>query len=158
VDTDVIFPARHMNTTDRAELARHALEDLDPDFVRRVRPGDYIFAEENFGCGSSREQAPLAIKEAGIRCIVAKSYARIFFRNAINIGLPILVCSGAVDDARHGEEAEVDLEAGTLRVGGALFQAAPFPPFLQRLIEMGGLMPYVRDEIAREASRLGKET
>lgn len=152
IDTDVIFPARHLNTTDRKELARHALEDLDPDFVKRVLPGDYLFAEENFGCGSSREQAPLVIKEAGISCIVAKSYARIFFRNAINIGFPILVCPAAVDAARHGEEAEVHVETGAIFVGGTAYQAAPFPPFLQRLIELGGLMPYVCSELERTAS------
>lgn len=153
VDTDVIYPARYLNTTDHQEMARHALEDLDPQFVNRVRAGDYIFAEENFGCGSSREQAPLVIKDAGIECIVAKSYARIFFRNAINIGLPILVCAEAVDAARHGEAASVDLKTGAIRVRGAVFQAAPFPPFLQRLIEQGGLMPYVCAELKRTAHR-----
>ena len=158
VDTDVIYPARYLNTTDRQEMARHALEDLDPQFVKRARTGDYIFAEENFGCGSSREQAPLVIKDTGIKCVVAKSYARIFFRNAINIGLPILVCAEAVDAARHGEEARVDLGTGAILVRGAVFQAAPFPPFLQRLIEQGGLMPYVCSELKRTAHRDRQES
>ena len=139
VDTDVIIPARYLNTSDPKELASHCMEDIDPDFLQKVKPGDIIVAGSNFGCGSSREHAPLAIKTAGISCVVAKSFARIFYRNAINIGLPIIVCDGAF---ANGDALTVDLTAGTLenKTNGQRYTFPPFPPFLQKIIEAGGLM------------------
>ncbi|NLI22094.1 MAG: 3-isopropylmalate dehydratase small subunit [Clostridiales bacterium] len=139
VDTDVIIPARYLNTSDPKELAAHCMEDIDPAFLAKVKPGDIIAAGRNFGCGSSREHAPLAIKTAGISCVVAKSFARIFYRNAINIGLPIIECAG---DFHDGDALEVDLSAGTLRNGttGESYVFPPFPAFLQKIIEAGGLM------------------
>lgn len=139
VDTDVIIPARYLNTSDPKELAAHCMEDIDPDFLSKVKPGDIIAAGSNFGCGSSREHAPLAIKTAGVSCVVAKSFARIFYRNAINIGLPIIVCDGEI---RNGDRLEVDLTTGTLtnHTTGGIFTFPPFPEFLQKIIEAGGLM------------------
>lgn len=139
VDTDVIIPARYLNTSNAQELAAHCMEDIDPDFLKKVKPGDIIAAGSNFGCGSSREHAPLAIKTAGISCVVAKSFARIFYRNAINIGLPIIVCDG---DFHNGDALEVDLSAGTIqnKTTGESYTFPPFPPFLQKIIEAGGLM------------------
>ena len=139
VDTDVIIPARYLNTSDPKELAAHCMEDIDRDFLSKVKPGDIIAAGRNFGCGSSREHAPLALKTAGISCVVAKSFARIFFRNAINIGLPIIECEG---DFHDGDALEVDLGAGTLRnrTTGESYVFPPFPAFLQKIIEAGGLM------------------
>ena len=139
VDTDVIIPARYLNTSNAAELAAHCMEDIDPDFLQKVQPGDVIVAGSNFGCGSSREHAPLAIKTAGVSCVVAKSFARIFYRNAINIGLPIIVCDG---DFHNGDALEVDLTAGMLRnsTTGESYAFPPFPAFLQKIIEAGGLM------------------
>ena len=139
VDTDVIIPARYLNTSDPKELAAHCMEDIDPDFLSKVKPGDIIAAGNNFGCGSSREHAPLAIKTAGVSCVVAKSFARIFYRNAINIGLPIIVCDGEI---RNGDQLEVDLITGTLfnLTTGEKFTFPPFPEFLQKIIEAGGLM------------------
>ncbi len=141
IDTDVIIPARYLNTSDPAELARHAMEDLDETFVDRVRPGDIVVAEENFGCGSSREHAPVALKAAGVACVVAKSFARIFYRNAINMGLPILECPAAVDAVEDGHTVAVDTEAGTVRdvTTGQEFTAEPFPPFLVEIMDAGGL-------------------
>lgn len=144
VDTDVIIPARYLDTTESAKLAAHCMEDIDPAFVRSVSPGDIIVAGENFGCGSSREQAPLAIKTAGVSCVIARSFARIFFRNAINIGLPIVVCPEAVETAQPGDELEVDLETGAVRnlTRGTTHQAEPFPDFLRQIIDAGGLVAY----------------
>ena len=139
VDTDVIIPARYLNTSDPKELASHCMEDIDPDFLQKVKPGDIIVAGSNFGCGSSREHAPLAIKTAGISCVVAKSFARIFYRNAINIGLPIIVCDGQF---ANGDALTVDLAAGTLQnqTTGESYAFPPFPEFLQKIITAGGLM------------------
>ncbi len=139
VDTDVIIPARYLNTSNPKELAAHCMEDIDPDFLKKVKPGDVIAAGRNFGCGSSREHAPLAIKTAGVSCVIAKSFARIFYRNAINIGLPIIVCDG---DFRFGDELEVDLTEGQIlnKTTGAQYSFPPFPAFLQKIIEAGGLM------------------
>jgi 3-isopropylmalate/(R)-2-methylmalate dehydratase small subunit len=148
VDTDVIIPARYLNTTDAAELARHCMEDIDPSFAGRVNPGDVIVAGENFGCGSSREHAPLAIKASGVSCVVARSFARIFYRNAINIGLPILECAAAPDLASSGERISIDLEKGTIAgVSGTLLgRAVPFPGFILELIQAGGLVALLRRE------------
>lgn len=151
IDTDAIIPARHCNTSDPKELARHCMEDADPEFVQRMRPGDLIVADSNFGCGSSREVAPISIKAAGVSAVIAKSFARIFFRNSINIGLPILECPAAVDGIREGDEVEVDTTAGIVRnlTTGAEFRAAPFPEFLQRIISHGGLLAYVEARLAQ---------
>jgi len=153
VDTDAIIPARHCNTSDPAILAQHCMEDADPEFVTKVRWGDLIVAGVNFGCGSSREVAPITIRAAGVAAVVAKSYARIFFRNAINIGLPILECPEAAEGIRQGDEIEVDTGRGLIRdlTTGTEFQAAPFPDFLQRIIDRGGLMPYVEEQLAARA-------
>ena len=139
VDTDVIIPARYLNTSDPKELAAHCMEDIDPDFLKKIKPGDMIVAGENFGCGSSREHAPLAIKTAGISCVIAKSFARIFYRNAINIGLPIVVCDGVF---HTGDALAVDLAAGCIenRTTGERYAFPPFPEFLRKIIEAGGLM------------------
>ena len=151
VNTDEIIPARYLNTSDVAELAAHCLEDIDLDFVKHVKPGDIIVGGENFGCGSSREHAPLALKGAGVSGVIAASFARIFFRNAINIGLPVLVAPDAAADAQRGDELEVDLTAGTIKnvTQGRQYQAAPFPAFLQELIAAGGLMAQVRARLER---------
>jgi 3-isopropylmalate/(R)-2-methylmalate dehydratase small subunit len=139
VDTDVIIPARYLNTSNPKELAAHCMEDIDRDFLKKVKPGDIIAAGRNFGCGSSREHAPLAIKTAGISCVIAKSFARIFYRNAINIGLPIIVCDG---DFHSGDALEVDLNEGRIlnKTTGNVYSFPPFPAFLQKIIEAGGLM------------------
>ena len=146
VDTDVIIPARYLNTSDPAELASHCMEDIDADFVSKVLPGDVIVAGENFGCGSSREHAPIAIKTCGVSCIIAKSFARIFYRNAINIGLPIFECPEAVDAVTAGDEVFVDTDSGKICNRRTLktYQATPFPEFMQQLIELGGLVNYAR--------------
>ena len=154
IDTDVIIPARYLNTSDPAELARHCLEDLDTTFVERVRPGDIIVADENFGCGSSREHAPVCIKAAGVSCVIAKSFARIFYRNSINVGLPILECPEAADAIRDGDVVSVDADTGVVRdeTSGKSFQAQPFPPFIQEIINEGGLVARTRKLLAeREA-------
>jgi 3-isopropylmalate/(R)-2-methylmalate dehydratase small subunit len=153
VDTDVIIPARYLNTNDAAELAAHCMEDIDADFVARVKPGDIIVARENFGCGSSREHAPVAIKQSGISVIVAASFARIFYRNAINTGLPIVVCPEAASQAQAGDRLRVDLAAGTVQniTRGKTYSAEPFPPFMQELIDRGGLLPYVKARLQEEA-------
>ena len=147
VDTDVIIPARSLNTTDHQELAAHCMEDLDPSFISRVKPGDIIVAGENFGCGSSREHAPVAIKASGIACVVAKSFARIFYRNAINIGLPILECPAASEAIAEGDTVSIDFDTGVItdETTGRTFQAAPFPPFIQNIIAKGGLMNSLKD-------------
>ena len=146
VDTDVIIPARYLSTSDPAELAPHCLEDLDADFMKRMVRGDILVAGSNFGCGSSREHAPLAIKGAGVSCVIAASFARIFFRNALNIGLPILECPEAVLGIRSGQRIEVDLAEGSITNldTGQVFSAKPFPPFLRELVACGGLVPTVR--------------
>ena len=152
VDTDVIIPARYLNVSTPEDLARHCMEDLDPGFPGAVRPGDVIVAGENFGCGSSREHAPLAIKGAGVSCVVARSFARIFFRNAINVGLPILECPEAVAGAESGHELEIDLEAGQVRnlTTHQVYQAASYPPFMMALIDAGGLVPFTRERVKNE--------
>lgn len=148
VDTDVIIPARYLNTSDHAELASHCMEDLDKSFVTEVEAGDIIVADRNFGCGSSREHAPIAIKESGISCVIARSFARIFYRNSINIGLPILECPEAVDSIKAGEVVRVDFSSGTITntTTGEVFQSEPFPPFMQNLITSGGLAGYLAKE------------
>jgi 3-isopropylmalate dehydratase small subunit len=146
VDTDAIIPARYLNTTDPKEMASHLMEDVDPKFLEKIQPGDIIVAEDNFGCGSSREHAPLAIKHAGLSCVVAKSFARIFYRNAFNMGLPILESAEAVEGTRPGDELLVDSEKGAIQniTTGNTYQAQAIPPFMQQLIEAGGLMNYVK--------------
>ncbi len=149
IDTDVIIPARYLNTSDPTELAAHCLEDLDASFVERVSPGDILVAEENFGCGSSREHAPIAIKAAGVSVVIAKSFARIFYRNAINTGLPILECPEAVDGIRAGDRVSVDADSGTITnlTTGASWQAHPFPPFIREIIASGGLIERTRERL-----------
>ncbi len=146
VNTDAIIPARYLNLSEPEELAAHCMEDLDAEFLERVQLGDIIVAGSNFGCGSSREHAPLAIKAAGISCVIAASFARIFFRNAINIGLPILECPEAAEEVRDGDELAGELSSGTIQdlTTGESFQAAPFPEFMLRIIEAGGLIPLVK--------------
>lgn len=147
VDTDVIIPARYLNTGDPAALAAHCMEDLDPGFVQRVKKGDILVAGQNFGCGSSREHAPLAIQASGISAVIAASFARIFYRNAINIGLAIVECPEAAAAIAEGDTVEADLDAGIIRdlTTGAEFQTAPFPPFIQSIIEQGGLVSAVKN-------------
>ena len=142
VDTDVIIPARYLNTIDKKELASHCMEDLDTTFTSRVKPGDIMVGGENFGCGSSREHAPIAIKESGIALVIAKSFARIFYRNSINIGLAIVECPEAVDAISAGDTVSVDFDTGVItdETTGKTFQAEPFPPFIQKIIADGGLM------------------
>jgi 3-isopropylmalate/(R)-2-methylmalate dehydratase small subunit len=149
VDTDAIIPARYLNVWDAAELAQHCMEDIDSTFAEAVQPGDVIVAGENFGCGSSREHAPLAIKGAGVSCVVARSFARIFYRNAINVGLPILESPAAADDAERGHQLEIDLEAGQIRnlTTGQTYQAEPYPPFMMEIINAGGLVAYTRQRL-----------
>ncbi len=151
VDTDVIIPARYLVTTDPAELARSVFEDLDPSLRARIRPGDILVTGENFGQGSSREHAPLAIKGAGIACVVAASFARIFYRNAFNIGLPVVECRPIVGRVADGDELEVDLTTGTIRnlTRQETYAGTPVPEFMQRLLAAGGLVGYVRAELAR---------
>ncbi len=146
VNTDEIIPARYLNTSDAAELAAHCMEDADPDFMSKMQKGDVIVAGKNFGCGSSREHAPVAIKAAGISCVVAKSFARIFFRNCINTGLPIVVCPDAVDDAAPGDELDLDLAKGAVTnvTKGKSYSVPPFPKEMQEIIEAGGLMEFVK--------------
>ncbi|MGQ9632114.1 MAG: 3-isopropylmalate dehydratase small subunit [bacterium] len=142
IDTDVIIPARYLNTSDPKELASHCLEDLDGEFADRVKPGDLIVAGSNFGCGSSREHAPLAILHAGVSCVIAKSFARIFYRNAINIGLPIVECPEAAEHIADGDLVSVDLEKGRIEnlTKSEMYSASGFPPFMQEILERGGLM------------------
>ncbi|MDD3363532.1 MAG: 3-isopropylmalate dehydratase small subunit [Syntrophomonas sp.] len=148
IDTDAIIPARYLNTFDPQELARHCMEDADADFPNKVKPGDMIVAEKNFGCGSSREHAPIAIIGAGVSCVIAHSFARIFYRNAINTGLPILESPEAAHAINEGDEVEVELETGKIRNlrTGEIYQAAPFPDFMQGIIAKGGLINYVKDK------------
>jgi 3-isopropylmalate/(R)-2-methylmalate dehydratase small subunit len=151
VDTDVIIPARYLNTSDPAELAKHCMEDIDAGFVAKVRPGDIIVADENFGCGSSREHAPIAIKEAGISVVIASSFARIFYRNAINTGLPIMESPEAVAAIKDGDTVAVDADTGVITdvTTGAVFTAQPFPPFIRGIIEGGGLIASVRERVGK---------
>lgn len=147
IDTDAIIPARYLNTSDPKELASHCMEDSKkPDFIKKMRPGDIIVADKNFGCGSSREHAPIAIKAAGVSCVVAKSFARIFYRNSFNMGLPIFESAQAVDGINEGDEIEVDADAGVIRnlTSNVVFSVAPVPPFMQELIAAGGLMAYTK--------------
>ena len=150
VNTDVIIPARYLTTSDVAELAAHCMEDLDSEFVRKVQPGDVIVGGENFGCGSSREHAPLAIKGAGVSCVIAASFARIFFRNCINVGLPALVCPEAAAKIRDGDEVAIGLGGGVIEhvTSGRSYQAEPFPEFLQRIIAAGGLRAYIGKRVS----------
>jgi len=145
VDTDVIIPARYLNVSEPAELAKHCMEDIDKDFVKNVRPGDIIVAGKNFGSGSSREHAPIAIKASGVSCVIAKTFARIFYRNAINTGLAIIECAEAVDGIEAGDEVEVDFNTGIIRniTKGTEFKGQPFPEFIQEIISAGGLMKYI---------------
>ena len=154
INTDVIIPARYLNVYDPAELAQHCMEDLDPEFLQKVKPGDIIVAGTNFGCGSSREHAPLAIKATGISCVIAKSFARIFYRNAMNIGLPILECEEAVDKTEAGDTLEIDLSTGEIVniTRGLTFKAKPYPEFMLELINSGGLIEYTKRKIATKRS------
>ena len=149
VDTDVIIPARYLNIADPAELATHAMEDIDPTFTAAVKPGDIIVALKNFGCGSSREHAPLVLKEKGVACIIASSFARIFYRNAINIGLPILECDEAARSIEAGHEVAIDFETGAIDdlTTGETFQALPFPEFIQSIIDHDGLLNSIKDRM-----------
>ena len=149
VDTDVIIPARYLNTSSHKELAAHCMEDIDKSFVSKVKPGDIIVAQKNFGCGSSREHAPIAIKASGVSCVIASSFARIFYRNAINIGLAILECDEAVQQIQAGDELSVDFSTGIITdlTTGKTFQAEPFPPFIQNIIEKGGLLNSISDRL-----------
>ena len=149
VDTDAIIPARYLNTSDPQELAKHLMEDADPEFPKKVRPGDIIVADKNFGCGSSREHAPIAIKSAGIQAVVAKSFARIFYRNAFNIGLPIFESPEASEGIQEGDEIEIDADTGVIRnlSRSEQYQAKPIPPFMQGLIKAGGLVEWTRRKI-----------
>ena len=153
VDTDVIIPARYLHTPDAKELAAHCMEDIDKDFVHNVHAGDIMVGGWNFGCGSSREHAPLAIKTAGISVVIAKSFARIFYRNSINIGLPIMACPEAADAIAAGNEVSVDFDTGLItdKTTGKTFQAEPFPPFIQKIIAVGGIENFVREKIAGKA-------
>ena len=150
INTDAIIPARYLNVSEPAALAKHCMEDIDNDFVNRVEPGDIIMATTNFGCGSSREHAPLAIKASGVSCVIAKTFARIFFRNAINIGLPLLECEEAVDRTEAGDILEVELARGEIKnlTRGLVFTAKPYPPFMAELISAGGLIGYTKMRLA----------
>ena len=149
VDTDAIIPARYLNVSEPAELAGHCMEDIDADFISKVKPGDIIMATTNFGCGSSREHAPIAIKAAGIACVIAKSFARIFFRNSINIGLPILACDEAVEQTESGDILEVELASGEIKntTKDKVFQAKPYPDFMLELIAAGGLIEHTKKRL-----------
>ncbi|MEX0785733.1 MAG: 3-isopropylmalate dehydratase small subunit [Dehalococcoidia bacterium] len=154
IDTDQIIPAQYLVTTDPAQLAMHCMETPDPDFVKRVKPGDVMVGGVNFGCGSSREHAPISIKGAGVSCVVAKSFARIFFRNSINLGLPVLECPEAVDAIEAGDELDVDLSTGTIRnlTTEQVFTAKPYEPFMMEIIEAGGLVEYTKQKLAKAAA------
>ena len=147
VDTDVIIPARYLNTADAKELAKHCMEDIDKSFVNRIHPGDIMVAGWNFGCGSSREHAPLVIKTCGTGCVIAKSFARIFYRNAINIGLPILECEAAAEEIQAGDQVSVDFDTGVITdvTTGKTYRAEPFPAFIQNIIKKGGLLASLKE-------------
>ena len=148
VDTDVIIPARYLNSSDPKELATHCMEDIDPEFVNKVSQGDIIVATKNFGCGSSREHAPIAIKAAGVSCVIAETFARIFYRNAINIGLPIIECKEASEKIEAGDEVEIDFDSGMIydRTKGTAFKGQAFPPFMQDIIKNAGLINYINNK------------
>ena len=148
VDTDVIIPARYLNTSSHSELAAHCMEDIDKDFVKNVKQGDIMVAEKNFGCGSSREHAPIAIKASGVSCVIASTFARIFYRNAINIGLPIVECPEAAKAINAGDEVEVDFDSGVItdKTTGESFKGQPFPEFMQRIIKAEGLVNYINNK------------
>ena len=148
VDTDVIIPARYLNSSDPKELAEHCMEDIDADFVKKVNVGDIIVATKNFGCGSSREHAPIAIKAAGVSCVIAETFARIFYRNAINIGLPIIECSEASKSIDEGDEVEVNFDTGVItnKTKGETYQGQAFPPFMQKIIACEGLVNYINSK------------
>ena len=148
VDTDVIIPARYLNTPDAQELAKHCMEDIDPEYVRKVKPGDVMMAGWNFGCGSSREHAPIAIKAAGVSCVIAETFARIFYRNAINIGLPIIECPEAVKNIEAGDTVEVNFDTGMIynRTKGTEYKGQAFPPFMQKIIAAQGLVNYINQK------------
>ncbi|MBI5749553.1 MAG: 3-isopropylmalate dehydratase small subunit [Nitrospinae bacterium] len=150
VDTDAIIPARYLNTTDHKELAKHCMEDADPNFTKKMKVGDLIVADKNFGCGSSREHAPISIKAAGISCVIAKSFARIFYRNSFNMGLPIFESADASKKIKEGDEIELDPSTGVIHnlTKKEKYQARPIPPFMQELINAGGLMNYVKRKVA----------
>jgi len=151
VDTDVIIPARYLNTSNHKELAMHCMEDIDQDFIKQVKAGDIMVADKNFGCGSSREHAPIAIKESGISCVIARTFARIFYRNSINIGLPIMECPEACDGIKAGDVVSVDFTTGKITndTTGKVFQSEPFPAFMQDLIAAGGLAGYISNKGAK---------
>lgn len=151
IDTDAIIPARYLNTSDPGELGKHCMEDADPHFVEKVSAGDIIVGGENFGCGSSREHAPIAIKAAGVSSVIAASFARIFYRNAINIGLPIFESPEAAQSIEEGDEIEIEPAAGRIinRTKGETYKASPFPEFMERIMAAGGLIPYVRERIEK---------
>lgn len=148
VDTDVIIPARYLNVPDPSELAKHCMEDIDKEFVNKVSEGDIIVADKNFGCGSSREHAPIAIKAAGVSCVIADTFARIFYRNAINIGLPIIECPEAAKGIEDGDQVEVDFDSGMIynKTKGTEFQGQAFPEFMQNIISNGGLINYINNK------------
>ena len=148
IDTDVIIPARYLNSSDPAELATHCMEDIDKEFVNKVKAGDLIVATKNFGCGSSREHAPIAIKASGVSCVIAETFARIFYRNAINIGLPISECKEASVAIKEGDEVEVDFDSGVItdKTTGETFQGQAFPPFMQKIIDSEGLVNYINNK------------
>ncbi|MBQ5445485.1 MAG: 3-isopropylmalate dehydratase small subunit [Lachnospiraceae bacterium] len=148
VDTDVIIPARYLNVPDPAELAKHCMEDIDIDFAKNVQNGDIIVANKNFGCGSSREHAPISIKAAGVSCVIAETFARIFYRNAINIGLPIIECEEAAKDIEAGDEVEVDFDSGIIydKTKGTKYQGQAFPEFMQKIIKAEGLINYINNK------------
>lgn len=145
VDTDVIIPARYLNITDGMELAKHCMEDIDKDFIKTVQKGDIMVAQKNFGCGSSREHAPLVIKCAGVSCVIAETFARIFYRNAINIGLPIIECAEAANAIEAGDEVEIDFDSGMIHniTKNESYKGQAFPPFMQKIISAGGLVNYI---------------
>lgn len=151
VDTDVIIPARHLNTSDPADLAKHCMEDIDAEFIVKVKEGDIIVAGKNFGCGSSREHAPIAIKAAGITCVIAPTFARIFYRNAFNTGLPILECEEAAEKIQAGDEVTVNFQTGEIQniTKNERYQAEPFPTFISKIIENDGLVNYVKNQLAK---------
>jgi 3-isopropylmalate/(R)-2-methylmalate dehydratase small subunit len=148
VDTDVIIPARYLNSTDPADLAKHCMEDIDKEFVNNVKEGDIIVADKNFGCGSSREHAPIAIKAAGVSCVIAKSFARIFYRNSINIGLPIIECEEAAENINAGDTVSIDFDTGKIvdETTGKSFQGQAFPEFMQKIIDSEGLVNYINSK------------
>ena len=153
VDTDVIIPARYLNAPSPDELAKHCMEDIDASFATKVQPGDIIVGGANFGCGSSREHAPISIRACGVRCVIAASFARIFYRNSINIGFPILECPEAAEAIQNGDEVSVDFDSGLIRdeTTGAEFRATALPPFIGRIVEDGGLLPYLKARLEKEA-------